>query len=361
MRRLGILGIKTAITIIVLEVCLRFYNPFPFRVHGDRIILPAHQTYTFDNRGASKLDQVTHHTKNSLGFRGPEPPRDLASRPSLLTIGGSTTEGLFLSDGKTWTDALARRLQAVWPTLWVNNAGLDGQSTFGHIVLLRHIVTALHPKVIVFLVGANDLGLQQSNAYDTALVPHRAAWRRAGTLLAERVEVVALAQNLVRMARAREQGFGHSQVDLRTATRLALDAPVMDAIVTQYDAAIPAYRERLHAIVSICRTNGIDPVLITQPALFGDTIDPTTGIALANVQVNGRGNGTLEWRLLERVNEATREVAGREGVLLVDLARELPKDSRYFYDFLHYTNEGAEQIGAIVARHLQPYLQARIW
>jgi len=78
------------------------------------------------------------------------------------------------------------------------------------------------------------------------------------------------------------------------------------------------------------------------------------------VQVNGRGNGTLEWRLLELYNDVTRRVAVAQGLLLIDLARELPKDSRLFYDFLHFTNEGAAKVAEIVAQHLVPRLRERV-
>src|SRR5262249_53960968 len=122
--------------VAALEIALRVYNPLPFRVRGDRIMVPVHQTYTFTHAGAAKLDPVTRATKNSLGFRGPDPPRDWSRWITVLTIGGSTTECLFLSDGKTWTDQFARRAAAVNPKVWVNNAGLDGHSTFGHLVLL---------------------------------------------------------------------------------------------------------------------------------------------------------------------------------------------------------------------------------
>ena len=93
---------------------------------------------------------------------------------------------------------------------------------------------------------------------------------------------------------------------------------------------------------------GITPVLVTQPALFGETIDPTTHIDLREVQVNGRGNGLLEWRLLELYNDVTREVGAASGVAVIDLAKLMPKDSRYYYDYLHFTNEGAVRVGDIV-------------
>jgi len=66
--------------LLALEIGLRIRNPFPFRVRGDHIVLTAHQTCTISHPGAIKLDPVTHVTKNSLGFRGPEPSRDWSQR-----------------------------------------------------------------------------------------------------------------------------------------------------------------------------------------------------------------------------------------------------------------------------------------
>ena len=100
---------------LLLEFALRIYNPVPVRVRGNEIVLPVKQVYTFDNGFTRKIDRTTVHTKNSLGFRGPDPPRDFADRLTIVTIGGSTTESLFLSDGQTWTDAMARRLEPDFP------------------------------------------------------------------------------------------------------------------------------------------------------------------------------------------------------------------------------------------------------
>lgn len=360
MRRFARLLFALGIGVLVLEICLRVYNPLPFRVRGDRIVLPVKQAYTFDNHVASKLDAVTHHTRNSLGFRGPEPPRDFSHRLTILTIGGSTTECLFLSDGKTWTDLMARAIATAAPGAWVNNAGLDGQSSYGHLILLQNFVVTLKPTLALFLVGANDVGLRQSTTYDSALTPEpgrRGVVRAAAIFAADHSEVVSAGLNIYRAAHTRQRGFGHSEIDLETAEHLVLDDVVIDETIRQHLPYIEGFEQRLRQIVALCRASHIDPVLITQPALFGEAIDPATGVALATVKVNGRGNGRLEWSLLERYNDVTRRVAAGSKVLLIDAAREMPKDSRLFYDFLHYTNEGAAALGAIVARRLTPKLQ----
>ena len=349
MRRLKLVLVQLLLILVFGELLLHIYNPLPFRVRGNRIVLPVHQRYTFHNDRASKLDPVIHHTKNSLGFRGPEPPKDFAERLTIVTIGGSTTECLFLSDGKTWTDQMARRLAPSFPALWVNNAGLDGQSTYGHLILLRDFVDDLHPRVAVFLIGVNDIGLDAGNPYDTALTPPSSPLRSTLSFLTDHVELAGLAQNLLRVARTRSEGFGHEQIDLRMMRHIEHDAAVTRDTLAKYSTALPAFSARVTAIVDETRGHGIEPVLITQPWLNGDAIDPATGVDLSTIQVRGAANGRLWWQVQELYNDVTRRVARDRGVTLVDAAREMPKDSRLFYDFMHYTNEGAAALGEIVA------------
>ena len=71
---------------VLLEIVLRIYNPVPIRVRGNEIVLPVKQVYTFDNGFTHKIDRTTVHTKNALGFRGPDPPADFAGRHSTLRL-----------------------------------------------------------------------------------------------------------------------------------------------------------------------------------------------------------------------------------------------------------------------------------
>jgi len=353
-----LLAIQAAVVLVLLEVGLRIYNPLPFRVRGERIVLPVHRKYHFSHEQTTKLEPITWHTKNALGFRGPDPPRDFSRRLTLVTIGGSTTECLFISDGKTWTDVLARRLSRTWPDAWVNNAGLDGQSSYGHLILLRDVIVALKPKVAVFLMGVNDIEREDLTTYDQSLEPHWTRWQKAGVFLEDHSELIGVGHNLLRMARTSDRGFGHSELDLTKLTRLEHDPKITAVTIAQQDVPLRRYAERLNAIVELCRSHGIEPVFTTQPALYGDAIDPETGVDLSLVQVRGALNGRLQWRVLEMYNDAMRRVARDRGVLLVDAAVQMPKDSRLYYDLMHFTNEGAALLGDIVGNALEPYLKA---
>src|SRR5439155_26751055 len=168
-----------------------------------------------------------------------------------------------------------------------------------------------------------------------------------------------LAPSLWRGGRTGGEGFGHGQIDLRTLRRLEHDAANTRITIEKFSAAVPAFAARVAAIIEECRRHGIEPVLVTQPALNGDAIDPATGVDLSTIQVRGAANGRLWWQVQELYNDVTRRIGRERGVLVVDAAREMPKDSRLFYDFMHYTNEGAVVLGDIVASALLPDLSRR--
>ena len=130
-------------------------------------------------------------------------------------------------------------------------------------------------------------------------------------------------------------------------------------MLQDYEAdSLPFFAARLEKLVKVCRDHGIEPVLITQPTLYGPGVDPVTGVDLEAIKV-GDKNGRFMFQAIDLYNGVTRQVAQKDGVLLIDLARELPRNSAFYYDYLHYTEPGAAAVAGIVARHLEPFLAAR--
>src|SRR5262245_51284274 len=262
--------------LITSEIALRIYNPFPFRVRGDRIVLPVHQRYTITHAGTTRLDPVTHVVKNSVGFRGPEPPRDWSRWFTIVAVGGSTTECLFLSDGRTWTDQLARRAAAVRRDVWINNAGLEGHSTFGHLVLLRQVVITMRPTIAIFLIGNNDMKLATASRLDEALNPQNLSrTHRALTFAAAHSETGAVAENLIRMARTFRANMGDGVLSpAEMSVRRHVEAAEGAALLAEHRVKyLDGYARRVAEMVETSRRYGIEPVLATQPALFGDGVD----------------------------------------------------------------------------------------
>ena len=70
------------------------------------------------------------------------------------------------------------KLSRDFTRVWINNAGLDGATTYRHLILLEDYVVKLQPKVVLFLVGINDVGAGEI----AAAKPQRGhIWRHGGT------------------------------------------------------------------------------------------------------------------------------------------------------------------------------------
>lgn len=354
------LGILSGLLIIFLlmEGFLRVYNPFGFRVKGDKIILPKNQVYTINDVTMQGLDSTIIHTKNSLGFRGPELPESFEDALSIVATGGSTTETFYQSDGKDWPNLLRKRLEGNFDNLWLNNAGFDGFSTFGQRILLEDTLADLKPKVVLFFVGINDMGAQNPNNADrlrTGEIPWTSL-RNIALSLSQKSEVVSIMVNIARSYQAQDLGVGHQEIRLEKVP--VFQAPLdKGGILAQHQRDyVPGYRQRIESLAVRTRELGMEPVFITHPALYGEAMDPITGVDLGQVTV-GEWNGAVSWDVLELYNDAMRDVAQKNDILLIDLARLLEKNSLYFYDFNHYTNRGSEEVAEKVYEGLCPFLQ----
>ncbi|MDQ7823589.1 MAG: SGNH/GDSL hydrolase family protein [Candidatus Eremiobacteraeota bacterium] len=347
---------------LALEIFLRIYNPFPFRVKGDKIVLPVNRKYLIRNAKSPRLDREITHTKNSIGFRGDEPPADPSKALSLITVGGSTTECFFLSDGKTWPDLLGTRMKQDFREVWLNNAGLDGHSTFGHQVLLEDYLCKIRPRMVVFLVGGNDVGRDDLSEYDRHNLKKDEKDDFSAMLdkVLEKSEIVLLSMNLERVYNAQKKDLAHKSIDISTLESLDIpEETVAREVARHRERHIPAYRARLLRLIETSRACGIEPLFLTQPALYGKGTDQATGVSLETLKVYEGSSGKLEWSILEAYNEATREVCREKGVNFIDLAGKMPKNSAYYYDYIHFTNAGAAKVADIVYDALKPHLREK--
>jgi lysophospholipase L1-like esterase len=347
-----------ALALVALEILLRVFQPMAFRVRGNKIILLRDREFIFDNNRMDKLDKVIYVRTNHLGFRGEPAPRNFAQTLTILTVGGSTTECLQISDGKTWPDVLARKLKRKFKPLWLNNAGIDGHSTFGHLVLMEDYIIQLKPKIIIFLLGANDRYLTDCCALDKKSFKKPAAttWKGLVDTLAWYSEVVNYAVNLNRQVQAIRVGVVHANIDFAKLKTFDVTNDHLKALLEQQrENYLKPYGQRLQRLIDLARLFGMEPVFITQPMIYGPVIDPVSGADLGRVDIGGI-NGKTSWEILKLYNAVTKHVAAQNQVLLIDLANELPKTSRYFYDTFHFTNEGCQAVAEIIFQHLAPFL-----
>lgn len=338
------------------------------RVQGGRIVLPINVRREIHNERIEKIDNEIVHSRNRLGFRGADPPTDFGDHLTIVAVGGSTTECYYLSDGRTWPEQIGPQLDGHFTNSWINNAGLDGQSTYGHSSLLDQYLIELQPDVILFLIGLNDVGLRQPASFDTAMNP--GSQKQAGVAtrfwrtIVEYSAVASLIDNARRSAAAHEAGvvhenISHEQLLLDAQSSVTISESTIDQLTARHHSQfLPDYRRRVEHLIQRSRQHGIHPVLITQPALPGEAIDPTTGVDLGALRVDNL-NGRVRWKILELYNNVVRDVGKKHHIDVIDLAHLMPKDSQYYYDHYHFTNKGAELVGDLVSNQLIPILKEK--
>ena len=139
---------------------------------------------------------------------------------------------------------------------------------------MRSVVAALQPKIVPSSwSGPTTSASRPSNTYDTALAPPRAGLRAAAAFIVAHSEVASSSRICIAPA---APGPGLRPQPGRPARR-AEAGPRSDRWSTRRsevprDAA--GYAERLGELLDVSRANQIDPVLVTQPALFGESVDP---------------------------------------------------------------------------------------
>lgn len=365
-QRMTALAFGLGIGFFLLEGFVRVFNPFPILLRSGRIDLPRNVTKEFSTDGRSGLDSKVTVRFNSLGFRGPEPPSNWKSSLTVVCVGGSTTQCLYLSDGKTWPDQLSSRLALEFDNVWVNNAGIDGHSTFGHLELLEQYLSVLQPKVLVFLVGLNDVDRTDLNDFDqSTLRSHARAEDTFARSMQRRLlrssDAFALLDNLRLQWFASQKGLvhgepiAHSTFSAQPDTRALSTEAREQWLAGRNPACLVGYKTRLQAIIEHCKKLDIRCVLATQAVLYGIGSDDVTGANLATIPV-GEVDGATHWELLERYNQVTREVGLESDTPVIDVGKQLPKSSRYFYDLTHYNLDGAEEVARIIYRDLSKVL-----
>jgi lysophospholipase L1-like esterase len=294
------------------------------------------------------------YRRDALGFRGPgvDP-----ARIGILTIGGSTTNQLYLPEEATWQAVLEQSLRQAGHDVTVANAGIDGQSTAGMIADLDFWLLempALKPRLVLAYVGINDVyksgpvtvkkgrredrrqilrdNLQYSNL--TREIEQRSALVRLWTTVA----------GLIEADRAR---LRHHAIDFTSARWT--DQPAQPLWPPdQLKVNLAAYKDRLERIAGLIESMGAIPVFITQTRADYRLEDGRlTGI----VETSGP-NGVDRGHALTRFNAATLEVCRYRHVACLDLATELPFSEGDFYDYEHNTPQGAEKIGRWLAGKL---------
>lgn len=290
----------------------------------------------------------TTYTRDRHGLRG-----DYGGDPAaidILAVGGSTTNEVFLSDDETWTATLQRKLRADGLDIFVANAGVDGQSTRGHLAAFDRWfpqIPGLSPSFVLLYVGINDIDLTPDDNHRAQPDSMRSngAWRRFREYVQNHSALYRAFRIVRGHLKARRARLIHGE-DPDALKRIWAAAPPPDlaTVGKQLAPALAAYAERLRTLNRRIRAMGSKPVFITQRASTYRMVD---GVLYGYRTPNG-GISIDNYGRLSVFNRTTLAVCAEVEALCVDLAKRMDVRDGDFYDYVHTTPQGSARIADIL-------------
>ncbi len=360
--------LAAGLCLVATEVGLRLMTRDAYYIWPPNL----HATFSPRPEALPGVRGESHIYVNDWGIRGPDFSPDDSLR--VLAIGGSTTESLYLDESETWPHLLQDRLNTIVPrpSVWVGNAGKSGHASAHHVLQVEKLLDQF-PRidVVLVLVGTNDMMRTLQSGGDDPLtqpeldvafarVPRNAT---PGIPFFKRTEL----WRLVKSAKDRwledydddlvqDSGgevFETMRARRRKATVLHEDLPAMKK-------ALARYRDNLNAIVDAATAHQTQVILVTQPSLWSDDLTPEAErlIWMGRVGRYMRDDSHEYYAIgtiadgMAAYNDVLLQVCADRGLRCIDLAAEVPRSADFFYDDVHFNEQGAERVAAVMTERL---------
>ena len=296
----------------------------------------------------------SHFTTSSLGYRGP-PLGNASQEYRILTIGGSTTECLYLDDSKTWADALMHSLNISRDgrRVVVMNVGRSGYSTDENALQAKYLIPQFKPDMVIMLSGANDLimRLLEGDSWTPYTDDFSKAFYAtpAYSIKSTFTYHVLFSLYVSFILKEKPQDstgeiFTEKRAVRKTLTEMNETPPL--------DASLKNYVMNVERIMNETRPRNITLVLITQPTSIHPNLSPGEDSLLwfSCVSQQACYSPDAFSRMLNRYNSALLAACeGKQDTVCVDAAADMTGNSFYFYDDLHFNEQGARRLSNILS------------
>jgi len=346
-RLLGINLLVVLVGVIMIELALgRWFAPY-------------HPPSGSIFRRTFKLQQqlyqpygVVTYVRDEYGLRGSEKAVD---KIEVASVGGSTTDQIFISEGETWQDVVH-----ALTGIRITNAGDEGISSTGHLVAVvewLHRIPDFHPRFYLHYIGLNDAAfayawtLPESKALVEAQIADQENRRALHRFIRGRSALVQGAIALQSWLTGPPKIFtappasppGPGRPEFRAAVN---EQPIMDYIRRIYEP-------NLRRLIAEHQNRNEEAIFVSQtmrPSLF----------RIEGNSVWGRDPAIAGYAMALRLVNAATEAVCRSAPTchFIDLASEISFQDDEFYDNVHTTPAGARRIGAYLAEKLPSIVRA---
>lgn len=352
-QKLAAIGIGLSIAWIFSEIFLSvWWDNYWFR-SGRSIKLKEHTpniTRVYKREGISKNigGKISFRTDKD-GFILPNLMENSSANSEHFTIaflGGSTTECLIVKEDLRFPVLVGKSLKKrLGKDIFVINAGCAGDTTHDSINSLFNKVMNYKPDIAVMMHAVNDAGLLLNKGdYKERMI------QESDNSFRSIIRILTTKSNLLGFLRNSYAQFSINREVIANANRLnnRVTKTAESAKFTDLENAVSQFESRLKIFVDMCNDFGVTAVLMTQP--FMNKPDRELNEYEGRTFLSGM-------KFLEPFNDEIRKVSAEKAVLIIDLEREIPKIDKYFYDEVHFTDDGSILVSDIITRDILKILK----
>jgi hypothetical protein len=287
------------------------------------------------------------YSRDKYGLRG---THETVSEIELATVGGSTTDQHYITEGQTWQDVL-RTVTGVR----VANAGVDGMTSFGHLVAVSewlHEIPNFAPRSYLHYIGVNDAALiQESRQHDFDRSGRLNPWLLS---LSKRSALVGAVQKLwIRSTGPRAVAHGAiTPPPYATFVKLDIDQDTIEPFIES------VYKTNLRKLIQLHRRRNERVIFVSQVA-HPSLIQWKNGETFVAADSGHLGKFAVALSMINIATERTCRESGADLCRFYDLATKVRFEAHDFYDLVHTTPSGAQKIGAFLAEEACNHAPAR--
>ena len=315
------------------------------------LVIPVDFNRRFD---VSKLYQWkegrTNYARDIYGLRG---HYKSLSNIDILTVGGSTTNEIFISEGYTWSDVLRKNFEKEKKDFTVINAGVDGQSTIGHLKnfeLWFPMIPEIKARYILVYIGINDHALIKANYNQNkqdGLLARRNIFKQ---YVMNNSAFYTLFRNIRGMVFARRANLIHTGHNFNQVTWKYVSSPQgLKTFEEKYADDLNRYANRLIKLNAAIHKFGSKPIFVTQHK---------ANYKFQNGKVLVPNNPTeksafMDFVGLTAINKVTMQTCRELEAICIDLGQHLLFSNGDHYDDIHTTPQGSKKIGDFLFKALK--------
>jgi len=351
MRKIIISNITVfAAGLLIIEIIWHLFYANDIRLSVN-VLADTH--YQYDVTSLYQSDGAISYNRDKNGFRGGYlNVKDI----DIIIVGGSTTDQRYIDDKDEWCHLIEKNLNSEGLNVTIVNAGVDGQSSFGHIKnfdMWFSKIESLQPDYIMFYIGVNDFYKDAGYSYDDLSMKQ--------TSIVKKIIRGSFSYYLYRLTKGitltKGYDVGHKTMDFQTMETTS--TPLLKE--TEYQSLmkirLDAYFNRLVILANKTKEFGAIPVFITQRRInhWKDN-DQVVGFSQESSYGVTKYNGVDMHYMEKLLNDTTMSMCKKHSnTICIDLATDIEFNHEDFYDFAHNTPSGAAKIGSYLADKIKSF------